>query len=132
MRPELSQFLKFLVAGLFNTAFGYCSYALLVVVGLPISVAVAGSTILGIFVNYVSYGRFVFAAQGWGRLPRYLLVYVGIGLGNYLLLAALEGIGVTPLWGQAALLPILALSGFAGMRYFVFDGEVVATGGEAR
>jgi putative flippase GtrA len=120
MRRDGLLFLRFLAVGGLNTAFGYVSYALFVLTGAPLWLAVVGATILAFLFNFVSYGGIVFGGASPVLLPRFLIFYSGIGGLNFTLLRALTGLGVGPLWAQAILLPLLAVVGFVGMRKFVF------------
>jgi putative flippase GtrA len=120
MSPEITRFLRFLVTGGVNTGFGYASYAVLVLTGMPLWLAVAGSTSLAILFNFYSYGSLVFGDTSRGALPTFLVFYAALGLANYLGLECLTGIGVGPLLAQAFLVPLLAIGGYLGMRMVVF------------
>jgi len=113
-------FLRYLAVGGLNTAFGYFSYAAFVVVGAPLWLAVAGSTILAFLFNFFSYGGLVFGNTSYRLFPRFLAFYACLGSLNFLLLRALTWVGLGSLLAQALLLPVLALVGFFGMRRFVF------------
>jgi putative flippase GtrA len=115
--------LRFLAVGGLNTGFGYMSYAVLVLIGLPLWGAVAGMTILGFIFNFFSYGGIVFGSTSHTILPRYLVFYCLLGALNYALLFGLTRNGVDRLVAQAILVPLLAVVGFVGMRQFVFRGE---------
>lgn len=128
MNPQLVRFAKFLVTGGINTGFGYASYAALVLTGLPLWLAVTGSTLMAIVFNFYTYGGLVFGDTSASLLPRFLAFYLGLGLTNFLLLHALTGWGLGPLLAQALLLPVLAVLGFAGMRTFVFTARSGNTG----
>jgi putative flippase GtrA len=114
-------FLRYLAVGGLNTAFGYLCYAVFVLAGAPIWLAVSSSTVLAIVFNFFSYGGLVFGDTSHRLLPRFLVFYALLGGLNFLLLRALIWGGLGPLWAQALLLPVLAGVGFVGMRRFVFD-----------
>ena len=120
MNGPLTNFLRFVLTGLLNTGFGYASYAALVLIGMPLWLAVMGSTVLAIMFNFYSYGGLVFLDTSASVMPRFLLFYATLGLTNYDLLHWLGSMGIGPLLAQAFLLPVLALLGYAGMRFFVF------------
>lgn len=120
MKGKLTPFLRFVLTGLLNTGFGYASYAALVLTGLPLWLAVAGSTVLAIVFNFYSYGELVFGQTSRRYMPRFLAFYAVLGLANYLLLKALSHYGIGPLIGQALLVPLLAIAGYAGLRHLVF------------
>jgi putative flippase GtrA len=120
MNGPLTPFLRFVLTGLLNTGFGYASYAVLVLAGLPLWLAVAGSTTMAILFNFFSYGGLVFGNTSAQAMPKFLLFYAALGLTNFGLLRLLVAFGLGPLLAQAVLLPVLAVLGFAGMRLFVF------------
>ncbi len=120
MTPEAARFFRFVATGGINTLFGYASYAALVLTGLPLWLAVTGSTALAILFNFYSYGGLVFGNTSARVMPRFLVFYTALGLTNFGLLSLLTGMGLGPLLAQALLLPVLAVLGFAGMRLFVF------------
>jgi putative flippase GtrA len=123
MRTDWLLFLRFIAVGGLNTIFGYVSYAAFVLVGAPLWLAVSGATLLAFLFNFISYGGIVFGSTSYLLLPRFLIFYLGIGVLNFVLLRALTSLGVGPLWAQAILLPVLAATGFVGMRRFVFRGD---------
>jgi putative flippase GtrA len=120
VRGDLTTFLRYLAVGGLNTAFGYFSYAALVLAGAPLWLAVSGSTLLAFLFNFFSYGSLVFGNTSHRLFPRFLALYTCLGGLNFLTLRALTWGGLGPLWAQALLLPVLAVGGFAGMRLFVF------------
>ena len=120
MIGRIPTFLRFLAPGLLNTGFGYVSYAALVLTGMPLWLAVAGSTTLAIVFNFYSYGGIVFRNTSAQVMPRFLAFYCALGLTNFGLLRLLGSWGLGPLLAQAILLPVLAVLGFLGMRTFVF------------
>ncbi len=118
---ETSRFVRFLLVGAVNTAFGYTIYGGALLLGCPVAIAVGLSTLLGIIFNFHSYGGLVFGQASWRRLGRFTAVYgviFMINLGGLTLLAAA---GIGPLAGQALLLPVLALASFVGLRRFVYQ-----------
>lgn len=120
MKPDVS-LLRFLATGLLNTAFGYGAYALLVILGAPVWLAVAGATALGVMFNFFSYGKLVFGPAGLGRLPAFLAVYgVLYGL-NVGLVHVLMAQGVGALLAQALMVPLLAFLSFFLLRHYVYN-----------
>ncbi|WNJ90032.1 GtrA family protein [Bosea sp. 685] len=123
MTAEWWRILRFLAVGGLNTAFGYVSYAVLVLAGTPLWLAVAGATGLAFLFNFFSYGGLVFGSTSRRLLPRFLVFYVALGSLNFVLLRLLGWIGLGPLIAQAVLLPVLATCGYLGLRGFVFRGQ---------
>jgi putative flippase GtrA len=102
------RFLRFLLTGLVNTAFGYGIYAALVLLGLPPQTALALAFIIGVLWNYAMHARFVFGTRGYARLPAYGAVYVALYALNALALGAALRAGVAPLLAQAVLTVVMA------------------------
>jgi putative flippase GtrA len=125
MTGEWRRGLRFLAVGGANTGFGYACYAGFVLAGVPLWLAVGGSTMLAFVFNFMSYGRLVFRSASWRRLPRFLLLYLGMGGLNFTLLRLLGRAGLGALPAQAVLLPVLALCGYFGLRSFVFGERAV-------
>ena len=121
MNGPLSNFLRFVLTGALNTGFGYASYAALVLTGMPLWLAVAGSTVLAIVFNFYSYGGLVFRQTSRSYMPRFLAFYLVLGLINYLSLKEMSHFGIGPLIAQAILVPLLAIAGYAGLRHLVFN-----------
>lgn len=126
MREDLQRSAAFLFVGLVNTAFGYVSYAALVLLGLPLWVAVIGTLAISMVFNFYSYGGIVFGNTSRSSLPRFLMLYAIIGIVNYGLLQVITKAGIGSLLAQALILPILALIGYFGMKIFVF-GKISKT-----
>jgi len=55
-----NRFVRFLLVGAFNAAFGYGVWAILILVGLHYTIATFFASILGILFNFKTYGRLVF------------------------------------------------------------------------
>ena len=120
MNGPLTNFLRFVLTGLLNTGFGYASYAALVLTGMPLWLAVGAATLLAILFNFYSYGGLVFGKTQKRYMPAFLAFYAALGLANYLALRALTDAGIGPLLSQAILVPLLAITGYLGMRLLVF------------
>lgn len=125
MIADWRRILRFLLVGGINTAFGYASYAMLVLTGMPLWLAVAGATVLAFLFNFFSYGGIVFGSTSHRLMPRFFVFYVAIGTLNFLLLRMLNRFGIGPLLAQAILLPFLAACSYFGMRSFVFRWKSV-------
>ena len=113
MKAQLSDpkwvFMRFLVVGVLNTAFGYLLFALLLAVGLSPQPALALAFTGGIVWNYATHARLVFGASGIARLPAYVLAYLALYGVNALGLQLLLGVGLTPISAQGILILPVAL-----------------------
>ncbi len=73
----LRRFARFVVVGGLNTGFGYACYALLLWLGVPLEASLLGATVLGLFFNFLTTGRLVFADARASLLPRFIAAYLG-------------------------------------------------------
>lgn len=120
MFASLPRWIRFLLVGVVNTAFGYILFAAFVLGGAPRFWAVLGMTALGAIFNFRSIGHLVFARSDVTLLPRFLGVYAGQCVVNTIALAELSEIGFSPLIGQAILVPFLAAGVYLAMQTLVF------------
>jgi putative flippase GtrA len=111
---------RFLAVGVINTAFGYASYAVCLLISMPLWIALIASMIAALLFNFVTYGGLVFKDLSRRNLPRFLVFYAAFAAINYSALRTLEALGVKPILGQALLLPVLAVICYGGLRLFVF------------
>ena len=104
-------FLRFLVVGALNSAFGYSVFAVLVKSGLHYSSALFLATVVGMLFNYKTTGRLVFQSRVKGLLLRFVGVYVFLYAVNVaaMKLLLVNGVG-TLVSGAALLLPMAGLS----------------------
>src|SRR5512135_1115327 len=82
------QFLRFIIVGGLNTAFGYGVFALMLTLGLHYSLAALLATILGILFNFKTYGTLVFKNPD----NRLILKFVGVYGISYVLTVVALGI----------------------------------------
>ena len=108
----LRRFIRFVIVGVVNTAFGYGVYALLVLLSAPPQVALFLSFFIGVLWNYFTTARFVFEVSGFGRLPAYAACYIFVYALNAGTLHAAIKSGIAPLVAQAILTPIAAIFTF--------------------
>lgn len=117
-----TRFLRFLLVGGLNTAFGFAVYAVLIRLGLHYSAAAALATVLGVLFNFRTYGSLVFGGARARRLPRFVAVYATLYLVNVVGIGALVHAGASSLLaGLVLLLPVAALGYLLNAR-FVFRG----------
>ena len=117
------RFYKFLVIGVINTAFGYLIYALFIFMHINYSLAILFSTIVGVFFNFKTTGKFVFQNSKNHLIFKFIGVYVIIYLLNVSLIKiALFWISDLYLCGLMALI-IVAPTAFLLNKVFVFKGK---------
>lgn len=68
-------FVKFILVGILNTAFGYGAFALLLFIGLHYSLAVVLSTIAGVLFNFKTTGMLVFKNNDNKLISKFVAVY---------------------------------------------------------
>ena len=116
------RFLRFLVVGGLNTAFGYGVYALFIYLGTGYIIASTLSFALGIFASYRSHAKFVFGSRGGMNqsfvlyLASWLLLYVA----NITALGVLIRNDVDSYLAGAVLVPPMAVLSFVVLRFIVF------------
>ena len=115
------QFMRFLMIGVLNTAFGYFLFALLIFLGLHYAVASLLATILGVLFNFKTTGRFVFDNRNNSLLGKFFMVYAIVYSCNVGLLKILDGFSISMyVAGALVLLPLALLSYFLN-KQFVFE-----------
>lgn len=119
-RPTIVQFLRFLVVGALNTAFGYAVFAGLVLAGMPPMPALVVTYVVGVVFNFATTGRLVFGHAGWEPFVRFVAAYVAIYLFNVALYHVAARFVASPLVAQASCVPVVAVVSFAIFRLRVF------------
>jgi putative flippase GtrA len=116
-------FLRFLIAGVVNSLFGYSVFCLTFwLSGLPIY-ALTIATILGTFFNFFTIGNLVFRHAKPHLLLRFVATYTLVFLCNAAALLSFERCGVMPVFAQAVILPFVVVFSYILNKNFVF-GEI--------
>jgi len=103
------RFVKFILAGLLNTAFGYSIFVVFILLGTGPQIALILQFCIGVIWNYFTHARLVFEHIGYKQLPLYCVCYAAIYGFNALSLNILTTGGVSPLVAQAILTPVIAV-----------------------
>jgi putative flippase GtrA len=114
------RFLRFLVVGGMNTAFGYACFAALVWAGLHYTLALLLATIAGVLFNFKTTGALVFGSSDTRLLWRFIAVYAVVYTANLAALALLQAAGIHALTAQALLVLPIAVASYLLNRHFVF------------
>ena len=119
------RFLRFIVTGMVNTAFGYSVYGALVFLGLPYQIALALATVAGVAFNYRTFRHFVFASRGGGRVfAKFIVTYVVVYVLNVFMLGGvLRFLRLDPYLSQLLCLVPAVIISFLLMQIWVFRGE---------
>jgi putative flippase GtrA len=70
-----TRFVRFAVAGLVNTLFGYAVYCAALLGGLPVWAALLVGTVIGTLFNFLTTAGYVFRQLTLSRLPRFVFCY---------------------------------------------------------
>lgn len=114
------QFVRFLVVGAGNTAFGYGLYYLCLMLKVDYQVAVVVSTVLGVLLNFLTTGNIVFQNAELGKIIGFFAVYGFTLVVNLVLLTLAVEAGVSKALGQALVLPVIVIMSFLLNKFLVF------------
>lgn len=115
-----SRLLRFVLAGVLNTAFGYGAFLLALALFPTTLSALVASTVVAVLFSFVSQGLYVFRAAELRRLPGFCLTYLAVFAFNAVGLSLLERSGVPPQVGGLLLLPPAVLISYGLNSRFVF------------
>jgi putative flippase GtrA len=113
--------LRFVAVGAVNTLFGYGIFFLTYEVTDNTTLSLVVSTLLGIIFNFYSTGIVVFHGTDFYRIWPFMAVYATVFLCNIAGLHVCYHLSVSPLFGQAALLPVITTLSYLLNRTFVFS-----------
>jgi putative flippase GtrA len=120
---------RFLLVGVWNTAFGYLTFAVLysltVALHMHYLAALAGSQCICIANAYISYKRIVFKTKGnyLAEFFRFTAVYWALFALNVAALPLLVGrAGMHPLAAQALIIAASVVASYAAHTLFTFGG----------
>jgi len=119
-------FLKFLIIGALNTAFGYLIFCVFTFFLGNAYMSIVLSTVAGVLFNFKTYGTLVFKSHDNSRIFRFFAAYLIIIGIQMVLLKWLNSIGIINPYLAVGLmvLPMAALS-FVLLRKFVFHTSLV-------
>ena len=115
-------FIRFVLIGLLNTAFGVGLYCFFVYLGMSYRSAVLLSTVLGVLFNFKTIGTFVFKNTSNRLIFRFILAYVIIYFINVgLIRLLLELTDINEYIAGIIATPIVAIASFVLQKHFVFN-----------
>lgn len=113
-------FLRFLIAGAFNTLFGWAVYSCSIWAGAEPWLALIIGTLTGIAFNFLSVGGYAFRDMGWDRLPRFIMCYVVVYAVNLICITILHRWILNSILAQAVLTPPMAIFSYLLLSRIVF------------
>jgi putative flippase GtrA len=117
-------YLRFLIAGGFNTLFGWLCYTAAILLGAAPWLALIVSTLTGIAFNFITLGAYAFQRLGLDRFPRFVLSYGAIYTTNLICLKALRPWVESPILGQLILTIPLAILSYILLSKLVFHNRI--------
>ncbi|MES2626569.1 MAG: GtrA family protein [Pseudomonadota bacterium] len=117
-------YLRFLIAGGFNTLFGWLCYAAAILMGAQPWLALILATLTGVVFNFITLGGYAFRSLVMSRFPRFVLAYCVIYTTNLISLQALKPWVDNPIWAQLIITLPLALLSYVIMSKMVFNTEI--------
>ena len=114
------RFIRFLLVGVLNTAFGYAVYAAFLFVGLPYAAASLCALAVGVVFSFKTSQKLVFGTSSKWAFARYVSFWLCVYLLNILFIKLFISFGFDAyVAGLFALGPVTVLS-YLGQRFLVF------------
>jgi len=117
-------FVKYLLVGTMNTAFGYAVFAFFIYIDLHYSMAVLLTTVIGVLFNFKSIGRLVFNSRNNALIYRFVGVYFLTYILNVTALGLFRSYGFNMYLAGALLLVPITLISFTLHNNVVFKERV--------
>lgn len=115
-----NQFLRFILVGGLNTAFGVGVYCLAIFVGLPYYIATLLSNVLGVCFNFITTGNLVFRNSDPRLIFRFVGTYVIIYFVNTAVVKAFILLGLNSYWAGIIATPVVAVCSYSLLKFFVY------------
>ena len=116
-------FVKFVLVGILNTAFGYLVFALLLFFGLHYTLAVILSTIAGVLFNFKTTGTLVFKNHNNKLIFKFVAVYAITAVLGIIILRAAELAHINLYFAGLVSTGICAIISFLLNKNWVFKYE---------
>lgn len=114
------QFVRFVLAGLANTAFGLAVYSAAAFLGLATWAALLAGMLAGLAFNFVTLGGYAFRDLSLQRLPRFVGCYAATYLLNLGAIHALGALIADRIVCQVVLTPPMAVFSYLCLSRLVF------------
>ncbi len=116
-------FIKFILVGILNTAFGYFVFAALLYFGLHYTLAVVLSTIAGVLFNFKTTGKLVFKNDNNKLIFKFVAVYAFTSIIGIIVLRLAELVNVNLYFAGMVSTGICAIISFILNKNWVFKYE---------
>lgn len=113
-------FIRFLLVGVLNTAFGVGVYCLFIYLGLQYAIATLLSNVLGVLWNFKTTGRLVFGSKDNSLIFRFILCYCVTYVLNVAFIYFFTRAGLNDYYSGILATPFVALCSFFLLKRFVF------------
>lgn len=114
------RFIRFVLVGCLNTAFGVGVYCLCIFLGTPYFIATLVSNILGVLWNFKTTGRLVFKNDDNRLIARFAACYVVIYIVNTLIVKLFIFSGLNDYWSGIVATPVVAVCSYTLLKSFVY------------
>lgn len=115
--------MRYVLAGLFNTAVSFGGYSLLLMLGLSVPSASLGGLLGGLAVGFLTQGKLVFGNAGAASFVRFLVAWAAMYLLHVGIVTGLMQVGVNPFAGG-----VVAMGVIVALSYFVLRDLVFRAG----
>jgi putative flippase GtrA len=115
-----TQFVRFLLVGVVNTAFSYGVYSALLYFGMNYVLASFASLVVGIFFSFKTQGTIVFGGSDNRRIFRFILVWMFIYVFNIWAISQFVRIGFSSYVSGALAIPFSTVLSYIAQKFFVF------------
>ena len=115
-----NQFLRFILVGGLNTAFGVGVYCLAIFLGIPYYIATLLSNVLGVCFNFITTGNLVLHNNDPRLIFRFVGAYVVIYFVNTAVVKAFILLGLNSYWAGILATPVVAVCSYSLLKYFVY------------
>jgi putative flippase GtrA len=119
---RLPRFLRFILAGVLNTVFGFLIFSLTIyITNGNVALSIGANIVIGVFFNFLTYGYGVFRDLAVQRFFKFVCAYAVLYGVNYFSLVIMEGYILNIYLAQFIILFYLAPLSYFVLNRFVFN-----------
>lgn len=116
-----STFIRFILVGCLNTAFGVGVYCFCIFIGIPYYLATFISNVLGVFFNFKTTGSLVFKNRDNRLIVKFILCYVLVYIANTLFVKSFMLLGLNGYYSGILATPITAICSYTLLKKLVYN-----------